>query len=75
MRNIIVGRKEDIEERIPVVEVVISNWVINLTTYKAKTFREIYRIPKPNGIGRMVISDLVTDKQIAENPLSIDPEK
>lgn len=25
------------------------------------------------GIGRMVISDLVTDKQIAEDPLSIDP--
>jgi arsenite methyltransferase len=39
-----------------------------------KTFREIYRILKPNGIGRMVISDLVTDKQI-ENAESIDPDK
>jgi len=72
-------RKGDIEERIPVdsnsVDVVISNCVINLTTDKAKTFREIYRILKPNGIGRMVISDLVTDKQIAEDPSSIDPEK
>lgn len=72
-------RKGDIEERIPVdsnsVDVVISNCVINLTTDKVKTFREIYRILKPNGIGRMVISDLVTDKQIAEDASSIDPEK
>jgi arsenite methyltransferase len=48
-------RKADIEERISVddnsVDVVISNCVINLTTDKVKTFREIYRILKPNGIG------------------------
>ena len=72
-------RKGDIEEKIPVddnsVDVVISNCVINLTTDKVKTFSEIYRILKPNGIGRMVISDLVTDKQIAEDTSSIDPEK
>ena len=72
-------RKGDIEERIPVddnsVDVVISNCVINLTTDKIKTFREIYRILKPNGIGKMVISDLVTDKQIADVPSSIDPDK
>jgi arsenite methyltransferase len=72
-------RKGDIEERIPVddnsVDVVISNCVINLTTDKVKTFREIYRILKPNGIGRMVISDLVTDRQIVDDPSSIDPDK
>lgn len=72
-------RKGDIEVRIPVddnsVDVVISNCVINLTTDKAKTFREIYRILKPNGIGRMVISDLVTDRQIAEDTSLIDPDK
>ena len=72
-------RKGDIEERIPIddnsADIVISNCVINLTTDKVKTFREIYRILKPNGIGRMVISDLVTDKQIAEDPASIDPDK
>jgi ubiquinone/menaquinone biosynthesis C-methylase UbiE len=49
--------------------------VINLTTDKVKTFREIYRILKPNGIGRMVISDLVTDKQIAGDPSLVDPDK
>ncbi|MGA7368476.1 MAG: arsenite methyltransferase [Nitrososphaeraceae archaeon] len=72
-------RKGDIEERIPIddnsVDVVISNCVINLTTNKAKAFSEIYRILKPDGNGRMVISDLVTDKQIAEDPSSIDPDK
>jgi arsenite methyltransferase len=49
--------------------------VINLTTDKVKTFTEIHRILKPNGIGRMVISDLVTDKQIAEDTSSIDADK
>jgi arsenite methyltransferase len=71
-------RKGDIEERIPVddnsVDIVISNCVINLTTDKVKTFTEIHRILKPNGTGRMVISDLVTDRQI-ENAESIDPDK
>jgi len=61
-------RKGDIEQRIPVddnsADVVISNCVINLTMNKADTFKEIYRILKPGG-GRMVISDLVTDTEIA----------
>ncbi len=59
-------RKGDIEREIPVesnsVDVVISNCVINLTTDKAATFREIHRILKKGG--RMVISDLITDKEI-----------
>ena len=71
-------RKADIEERIQVddnsIDVVISNCIINLTTDKVKTFAEIYRILKPNGIGRMIISDLVTDKQI-DNPSTLDPDK
>ena len=70
-------RKGDIEEAIPVednsVDVVISNCVINLTTDKVKTFSEIHRILKPNGVGKMVISDLVTDKQI-DDISSIDPD-
>lgn len=72
-------RKGDIEERIPVdnnsVDVVISNCVINLTTDKVKTFSEIYRILKPDGVGKMVVSDLVTDKQIAEDISSVDLDK
>jgi SAM-dependent methyltransferase len=60
-------RKGDIEKRIPFednsVDLVISNCVINLTTDKVGTFKEIYRILK-QGQGRMVISDLVTDKEV-----------
>jgi arsenite methyltransferase len=70
-------RKGDIETRIPIednsIDVVISNCVINLTTNKANTFKEVYRILKPDGIGRMIIYDLVTDKEIDKN--SIDPDK
>jgi arsenite methyltransferase len=61
-------RKGDIEKRIPVDEncadVVISNCVINLTINKVSAFREVYRVLKSGG-GRMVISDLVADSEIA----------
>src|SRR6188472_2026951 len=61
-------REGDIEKRIPVeddiVDVVISNCVINLTTNKLNTFKEIHRILKANGKGKMVISDLITSKEI-----------
>ena len=67
-------RKGDIETRIPVednsIDVVISNCVINLTINKVNTFKEVYRILKPNGIGRMIISDLVTDKCIGREIVS-----
>jgi len=60
-------RKGDIESRIPVddntADLVISNCVINLTIDKVAAFKEVYRILKSNG-GRMVISDLVTDKEV-----------
>ena len=69
-------RGGDIEKRIPVddnsADLVISNCVINLTTDKISTFKEIYRILKNDG-GRMMISDLVTDKEI--NKDSVDVEK
>ena len=59
-------RKGDIEKNIPVdngtVDAVISNCVINLTTDKTSAFREVYRILKKDG--RMVISDLVTDREL-----------
>jgi arsenite methyltransferase len=69
-------RQGDIEQRIPVddnsVDLVISNCVINLTTNKEKTFREIYRILKPEGKGKMVISDLVTSKEIDSGSVNTD---
>src|ERR687892_2339190 len=69
-------RKGDIEKRIPVddnsVDLVISNCVINLTTDKANTFKEVHRILK-QGQGRMVISDLITDKEVSKD--SVDSEK
>jgi arsenite methyltransferase len=68
--------KGDIQRRIPVedntADLVISNCVINLTADKVSTFKEIHRILKNDG-GRMLISDLVTDKEI--NKDSINPEK
>lgn len=61
-------RKGDIEDSIPVednlVDVAISNCVINLATDKVKTFKEIYRILKKDGNGRMIISDLITSKEV-----------
>ena len=69
-------RKGDIERRIPVedntADLVISNCVINLTTDKVSTFKDIYRILKNNG-GRMMISDMVANREVDRD--SVDPEK
>src|SRR5205823_12103013 len=69
-------RKGDIERRIPVedntADLVISNCVINLTADKVASFKEIYRILKNDG-GMMMISDLVTDREVDED--SVDPDK
>jgi len=46
-------------------DVVISNGVINLCPDKEKVFAEVARILKPKG--RMVIADIVTEKQLPEN--------
>ena len=67
-------RKGDIEEKIPVednsVDVVISNCVINLTSNKINTFKEVYRILKKEGKGRMIISDLITTKDISKDEMN-----
>ena len=59
-------KKGDIERGVPIedsaADVVISNCVINLTLDKVAAFREIYRILRNDG--RMVISDLVTSKEV-----------
>ena len=68
-------RKGDIESDMPVdsnsVDLVISNCVINLTTSKVDAFRQVNRILKQGG--RMVISDLVTDKEVKVD--SVNEEK
>jgi arsenite methyltransferase len=67
-------RKGDIEDRIPIennsVDVVIGNCVINLTSNKTNTFKEVYRILKKGGIGRMIISDLITTKEISKDDIN-----
>ncbi|MDO8537479.1 MAG: methyltransferase domain-containing protein [archaeon] len=45
-------------------DVIISNGVINLSSQKAKVFREIARVLKKNG--RMAISDIVSEKPLTE---------
>jgi arsenite methyltransferase len=46
-------------------DAVISNGVINLSANKQNVFAEVARVLKPKG--RMVIADIVTEKQLPEN--------
>lgn len=68
-------RQGDIENKVPVednsIDVVTSNCVINLTSNKINAFKEVYRILKPK-VGRMVISDLVTDKEVNFNSIDVE---
>jgi len=65
-------RKGDIEKNIPVndntIDAVISNCVINLTSDKTSAFKEVHRILRKGG--RMVISDLVTDKEVEHDQIN-----
>lgn len=69
-------RKGDIENNIPVddntVDVAISNCVINLASDKVKTFKEVYRILKKEGMGRIIISDLVTSKEVEGESVNVE---
>lgn len=47
------------------VDVIISNCVINLTLDKLTSYKEAYRVLKPNG--RILISDLVTHGKLPED--------
>ena len=55
-------------ENLPVedesVDVVISNCVINLSPDKERVFAQAYRVLRPGG--RMVISDIVTDRALPD---------
>jgi arsenite methyltransferase len=47
----------------------MSHYTINLTDDKASVFKEIHRILKDDGRGRMYVSDLVTDRDQDKNLL------
>ena len=69
-------RKDDIESKIPVeensVDAVVSNCVINLTTDKVEAFKEVHRILKKDGKGRMIIADLVTSKEVPGESVNVE---
>jgi ubiquinone/menaquinone biosynthesis C-methylase UbiE len=66
------GEAEDIPVKDNLIDLVMSNCVINLVPNKEKAYREIYRILKRGG--RFVISDLVTEKELDES-IRNNPEK
>jgi len=56
-------------ENLPVeddsIDVVISNCVVNLSPDKLATYKEVFRVLKPNG--RVLISDIVTEGELPED--------
>ncbi len=59
------GHIEDIPLPEGVVDVVISNCVINLSANKDQVFNEIFRVLKPGG--RVAVSDIVTTKSLPDS--------
>lgn len=59
------GQIENIPVEDNIVDVVISNCVINLSPDKPKVFQEIYRVLKPDG--RLSISDIALIRRLPDN--------
>jgi ubiquinone/menaquinone biosynthesis C-methylase UbiE len=55
---------EDIPLKDEIIDVVISNGVLNLSPMKEKSFREIYRVLKPGG--RLQFADIVLKEDLPD---------